>query len=29
MCINYQTSLAAFIFGEITGLILIIDQIKY
>ena len=26
MCINYQTSLAAFIFGEITGLILIFDQ---
>jgi len=28
MCINYQTSLAAFIFGEITGLILIFDQDK-
>lgn len=28
MCVNYQTSLAAFIFGEITGLILIFDQDK-
>ncbi len=28
MCINYQTSLAAFIIGEITGLILIFDQNK-
>jgi hypothetical protein len=28
MCINYQTSLAAFLFGEITGLILIFDQDK-
>lgn len=28
MCVNYQTSLAAFVFGEITGLILIFDQDK-
>lgn len=28
MCVNYQTSLAAFVIGEITGLILIFDQDK-
>jgi hypothetical protein len=28
MCVNYQTSIAAFVIGEITGLILIFDQDK-